>query len=187
MTDFTRAMIDEAFEQMGERLSRQHVVGELVVYGQAAILLQFDDDELVTTTDVDVRIDAHHGAIEKAAHEIARQHGWLRSWLSEAMTAYLPRRQSIRLFEMYPTAQRVGLRVWVALPEFLLALKLDACRHDDLNDAILLAKHVRYNHPAALGELFRSFFPDPPPDPIRDARRALFILDVADSFGGSQS
>src|ERR1044072_4949494 len=90
----TREMLDDAFVEMSGLIMRQHVVGEMVVFGQAAIMLQFP--EVATTDMVDVRIDAAHGAVQQAARAVATRRGWLFSWLSEQVPASLPPRRSLK-------------------------------------------------------------------------------------------
>src|ERR1044071_3058106 len=163
----TREMLDDAFVEMSGLIMRQHVVVEMVVFGQAAIMLQFP--EVATTDMVDVRIDAAHGAVQQAAHAIANRRGWLTSWLSEQGTASLPDHQSLKVYGPYPTREKLGLRVYVARPECLLAANLYSCRDADRAHIILLAHHLKITSPMALSETFRSFYPGHQPEAHRDA------------------
>lgn len=86
MVVLTRDVIEAAFRDMGEILLRERTVGEIAVYGGAAILLQFD--ATFATRDVDAVIGGAHVAVQRAAHEVARRRGWPTSWLSEAVSAY---------------------------------------------------------------------------------------------------
>jgi hypothetical protein len=118
----SRQDVEAAFREMGELLVRAGNVAEIAVFGGAAIMLQFAVN--FHTGDVDARVETgDHGAVMAAAAEVARRHGWLRSWLSEAVT-------------------RGGLRIYVAIPDYLLAMKLLAMRIGtrDEADAILLAR-----------------------------------------------
>jgi hypothetical protein len=177
---FTRQLVDDAFIEMSSLIMRQHVVGEIVVFGQAGIMLQFTE---VTTTDkVDVRIDAAHAAVQQAAQTVAAHRGWLASWLSEQATASLPERQSLKVYGAYPSREQLGLRVYVARPECLLAGKLYTCRDTDRADAVLLANHLKIKTPTGLSDLFRSFYPRHQPEPHRDARRAAFMMRIIETL-----
>jgi hypothetical protein len=171
----TREAIEDAFREMGEILVRQRKVGEIAVYGGAAILLQFD--ATFATRDVDAVIEGAHGAVQSAAQEVARRRDWPTGWLSEAVSAYLPRNRDLRSHASYPSESRVGLRVYVAPPEYILAMKLAALRvrSRDLEDAAMLARETGRTTAEALRDLHARFFPDQPLDP----RRAATVEEVA--------
>jgi hypothetical protein len=65
---------------------------------------------------VDAVIGGAHGAVQQAAHEIARRRGWPTGWLNEGVSIYLAQRRDLRLHANYPDDSRVGLRVYVAAP-----------------------------------------------------------------------
>src|SRR5215470_17573968 len=121
-----RSTIEAAFRIMGEYLLDRKALGEIAIYGGSAILFQFDWRR--TSDDVDARIisTGSHGLVAAAAREAASQLGLPRSWLSEsvAMYARLPEHVGDRIFVgVYPTPERVGLRVVAAKPAYILAMK----------------------------------------------------------------
>ncbi len=73
---------------MGAFLRDNKTVGEIVVYGGGAILLQFH--WRLSTQDVDAMVvsDGDHGLVRRAADQAAAELGLERSWLSEAVARY---------------------------------------------------------------------------------------------------
>src|SRR5271154_1539123 len=108
--ELAKAAVEDAFREMGEILVRAGKTADIAVYGGAAILLQFE--VTFRTTDVDAHVESgDHGALMQAAREVAERRGWLRSWLSEAVTMYLGEPGGTTLYGSYPSDARVGLRV----------------------------------------------------------------------------
>jgi hypothetical protein len=108
-----KAKIEEAFRLMGQYL------GEIVVYGGSAILLQFDWRRLSMDVDARVISAGNHGLVVEAMHYAAKQLGLLSSWLNESVTMYARRGEenADRVFVgTYPSAERCGLRVMAAKP-----------------------------------------------------------------------
>ena len=87
MADLTRTEIEQGFEELGERLRRQHLIGEIAVYGGAAMVLHYQINR--TTHDVDAIIAAEHTQVQRAVREIGRKYGWGEFWLNEAVSIYL--------------------------------------------------------------------------------------------------
>ncbi len=178
----TKASVEEAFRELGDILHRSRKFAEIAVYGGAAIILQFE--VTFRTRDVDVRVESgDHGALMQAAREVAERRGWLRSWLSEAVTTYLGEPGGTALHGSYPSDARAGLRVYVAKPDYLLAMKLRAMRtrSRDESDATLLARAGNVTSFEAMLALLRRYFPNEPPD----ERRAVIIRQFADRLNAS--
>jgi len=179
MQDLTKAAIEDAFREMGEILVRSGKLAEIAVYGGAAILLQFS--VTFRTSDVDAQVESgDHGALMDAARVVAQRRGWLRSWLSEAVTMYLGEPGGTSLHACYPSETRVGLRVYVARPDYLLAMKLRAMRigRRDEQDAALLARACGITTRAGLLSLLAKYFPKEPPD----ARRIAVVSQFAETL-----
>jgi hypothetical protein len=186
MQELTRAAVEDAFREIGEALYRARKLAEIAVYGGAAIMLQFE--VAFRTADVDVRVETgDHGALMEAAREVARRRGWRRSWLSEAVTTYLGEPGGTTLFKSYPSDARAGLRVYVAQPDYLLAMKLRAMRvgSRDEDDAAMLARATNSATFEVLMDLLRRYFPKEPPDARRTAvvRQFAELLNDDDDAG----
>ena len=176
MQELSRAVVEDAFRELGEILVRAGKTAEIAVYGGAAILLQFEVE--FRTTDVDAHVQSgDHGALMQAAKEIAERRGWLRSWLSEAVTVYLGEPDGTTLHGSYPSETRAGLRVYVAKPDYLLAMKLRAMRIGtrDEEDAALLARASKLSTFEAMITLLHRYFPKEPPDVRRAAVIRQFV------------
>jgi hypothetical protein len=163
-----RAKIEEAFRIMGQYLLERKAFGEIALYGGSAILYQFDWRR--TSEDVDARIisDGHHGMVALAAEQAAKQLGLARSWLDESVAMYARRLEedSDRIFVgVYPSPERVGLRVMAAKPSYILAMKLSALERStaddrDFQDAVHLGIACGVSTAEGLREVFVKFFPD---------------------------
>jgi hypothetical protein len=134
---FDRARFEEAFRIMGQYLLDRHVLGEIAIYGGSAILFQFDWRQ--TSEDIDARIisGSHHGVITRAAEEAGKRLGLPRSWLNETVTMYTRRGENAgdQVFVgVYPSPERVGLRVVAAKPSYILAMKLSALERPIADD-----------------------------------------------------
>jgi len=176
MQELSKAAVEDAFRETGEILVRSGKMAEIAVYGGAAIPLQFE--VTFRTTDVDAHVESgDHGALMKAARGVAERRGWLRSWLSEAVTMYLGEPGATTLHGNYPSETRVGLRVYVAKPDYLLAMKLRAMRigRRDEEDAALLARASDITTFEAMIALLHRYFPKEPPD----ARRVAIVGQFA--------
>lgn len=164
--DFTRESVVSAFTEVGERLFQRRKVGDIAVFGGSAMILQFDVD--FVTHDVDAVIDSEHGEVIAAVHDVARRRGWESSWLNEGVSVYLSqqRTSATRLYGEFPSAERVGLRVYVATAPYLLAMKLQAFRvgRRDVDDIVVLARHLGLSTVDELAEVAAVNFPDHPLD-----------------------
>jgi hypothetical protein len=161
-----RDKIEQAFRIMGHYLLDRKALGEIAIYGGSAILFQFDWHR--TSEDVDARIiEGDHGLVARAAEEAARQLDLPRSWLNESVAMYTRRQEadSDRVFVgVYPSSERVGLRVVAAKPTYLLAMKLNALERftaddRDFRDAVSLGVACGVTTGDGLRDIFRTFFP----------------------------
>jgi hypothetical protein len=159
-----RKVIEEAFRIMGQYLLDRKALGEIAIYGGSAIPLQFD--WRTTSEDVDARVlSGNHGLVTSAAAEAARQLELPRSWLSEGVYTRKGEATNDRIFVgVYPSPERVGLRVVAAKPSYMLAMKLSALERStaddrDFADAVQLAIACSVNTVDGLRETFRRVAP----------------------------
>jgi hypothetical protein len=167
-TPLDRTKIEEAFRLMGQYLLDRKALGEIVIYGGSAILLQFDWRRL--SMDVDARIvsAASHGLVVEATHQAAKQLRLPSSWLNESVAMYARRGEESadRVFiGTYPSAEQVGLRVMAAKPAYILAMKLGALERAtaddrDFLDAINLGAVCGVTTVEGLRGIFRIYFAD---------------------------
>lgn len=167
-TPLDKAKIEQAFRLMGQYLLDRKAFGEIAVYRGSAIMLQFE--WRLRSEDVDARVISagNHGPVMDAARYAAEQLGLSRSWLNENVTLYARRREvgADRVFVgLYPSFERFGLRVTVAKPEYMLAMKLSALERvtaddRDFNDAIQLGIDCAVTTVQGLQDVFKKYFSD---------------------------
>lgn len=165
-----RRGITELFRQLGERLQRRGVVGDVYVIGGAAMALAYDARR--ATRDIDA-VFLPHGIVLEEAHALAAELGLPRWWLNEQASVYIAPGgdpQAPLSFD-HP-----GLRVSTASPEHLLAMKVMAARRRDLEDLQLLVGLLGLTSVEQVVEVCTRVFPA---EPLRD--RALLVL--GDLFG----
>lgn len=130
------ALVDLLADLAG-RLDARGVTLEIYVVGGTAMVLAYDRDRL--TRDIDATWDT---AIDVSGevHAIATERGLPRDWLNDRVRPMLPlvvdedRLEALNL---------PGLRVSVASPRHMLAMKARAARDArDLDDIVLLCRHL---------------------------------------------
>ena len=129
-------MLRRALADLDLRLHRRRLTADVFVFGGAAMVLGFDARP--STRDVDAVWQPHSAVLEEAWN-VAAALELPRSWLNEQASAYLPagpRTGGAIAF------QGTALRVTLASPELLLAMKVRAARRGDLADIRTLAAHL---------------------------------------------
>ncbi len=119
-----RAMLTE----LADELRTRGVTGELFVVGGAAMVLAYDAQR--ATRDVDAVFEPKQSVYEAAA-EVARRRDLPPDWLNDAVKAFMHGDDpgAVQYLEL------PGLRVDVASPEYLLAMKIFAARAElDVED-----------------------------------------------------
>jgi hypothetical protein len=154
----SRDQIVRAFTRLGEILWRQKKRGEIAVFGGTAIVLEHDFRN--ATKGVDAKITGEHGAVIEAQRQVAAELGLPAYWLNEQATAYLSSKADFALFGTYPDELHPGLLVHVATPEYLLAMKAQSQRIDDMSDAVLLARETGLTSADQITDLVSRFYPD---------------------------
>ncbi|MEA2822158.1 MAG: hypothetical protein QOJ86_4162 [Bradyrhizobium sp.] len=168
--------ITKAFGMMGRYLRERHTVGEIAVYGGSAILLQFPWRK--ATEDVDAVFREPEAAVKDAAAYAAAKLGLPDEWLNDAVGGFTAETEPDGFFLFYgdyPKGGEMGLRVFLAKPEYLCAMKLKAVSRSsyddkDFNDLVELAIAAGITSETALRDLFSSFFPGEKIDPVAAAR-----------------
>ena len=98
---------------------------EISVYGGSALLLTFDFR--VATRDVDAVFNTDGAFVRRAADRIAEEFGWPPGWINDGVKGFLSLHDSDpaakALFRSYPAETGPGLRVFVATPDYLFAMK----------------------------------------------------------------
>ncbi len=171
---FDRDRLTQAFEHLGADLASRGTFLELAVYGGSALMLQFSWRR--GTEDVDAVLRPGYDArlLAPSVARVAEIMGLPGDWLNDAVGMFTPLNEPDALFRVsgtYPAVGTPGLRVLVATPHYLLAMKLLALRSvdrgdRDLKDAAALAREIGIRDAAALGRLYASIHGEPPRDDL---------------------
>ena len=138
MSHLTKADIRRLFELLDGELATQGVDGELYLVGGAVMCLALDARE--STRDVDGFFQPTK-VVREAARRVAARAGVPDTWLNDAVKGFLSSRGS---FEPY--LELPNLKVFVARPAYLLAMKCAALRlgeeFHDLEDVRFLLRYL---------------------------------------------
>lgn len=108
-------------------------VVEISVYGGSALVLTLNHRP--ATRDVDAVFEKDRSFVRRSAEAVASEFGWQPDWLNDGVKGFLSRADSDRdaksLFRTYPADDQPGLRVLVASPAYLFAMKCLAMRVGD--------------------------------------------------------
>lgn len=156
------ATITAAFGVMGRYLRDRDTVGEIAIYGGSAILLQFPWRK--ATEDVDAVFREPEAVVKGAAAFAAVELQSPDEWLNDAVGGFTPETEQDGFFLLYgdyPKGGGTGLRVFLAKPEYLCAMKLKALSRSsyddkDFKDLVELAVAAGIRTEPALRDLFSS-------------------------------
>jgi hypothetical protein len=167
MRPFDRQALEMAFAELGARAWALGRTVEIAVYGGSAVMLTLK--VRIATRDVDAVFEADKELVRGLARDIAAAHGWDESWLNDGVKGFLsaadndPKNKT--LFGTFPSEEQPGLRVFVARPEYLFAMKCRAMRvggsddKQDVEDIRQLAALIGLTTADAAMNLVLSFYP----------------------------
>jgi len=127
--------IERLFKLLNDELAKTNQTGEVYLVGGAVMCLVYD--ARASTKDVDALFKPA-AAIREAARRVALQARAADDWLNDGVKGYLSERGDFRRY-----VDHSNLRVMVASPEYLLAMKCLAMRlgaefHDEADIRFLL-------------------------------------------------
>jgi hypothetical protein len=150
----TTADIRRCLELLNDELGAVGVRGEVYLVGGAVMCLALDARP--ATRDVDAFFRPSR-AIREAAGRVAVRAGVPATWLNDAAKAYLSPRGDFASYLELP-----HLAVFVAHPEYLLAMKCAALRlgeeFRDLDDVRYLLRHLDITTPDQALAIVRKYF-----------------------------
>lgn len=166
----SRAESQRLLELLDEELRARDVLGELYLVGGAVMCLALNAREATRDVDAFFRPTA---AIREAAKAVARRADVPPGWLNDAVKGYLGEHGEYDAFLELP-----NLRVYVARPEYLLALKSMAMRigaeFADVDDVRYLLRYLNITSAdQAIGIVSRYFDADSIPLKTRLALEEL--------------
>ena len=147
--------IEEYLGRLSEALGRRNAVGEIVLFGGAAMVLAHR--ARVNTKDVDA-VFVPKKEVYLAAEEVTRLYGAPEGWLNDAVKGFLSDRGDTK-----PLLDLPYLKVFVAAPEYLLAMKCMSMRlgkdETDIGDIRFLMRHLGLRRPEAVLDIVEQYYP----------------------------
>jgi len=169
----TRDDMHRLFELLEAELAKDDVLGELYLVGGAVMCLALNARD--TTRDVGALFRPAR-QVRQAAARVAARAGMPEDWLKDAVKGYLSARG-----DFDPYLERPFLRVYVAEPHYLLAMKCAALRlgeeFHDLEDVRYLLRYLNVESAGAALDIVRRYFDDD-----RIPPKTRYALD--EIFGG---
>ncbi len=133
MRQLSRDDLRSLLQQLSDRLTAQGIRADLFIVGGAAMALAYNTRR--ATVDIDAVFEPKTRVYEAAA-EVAADNDLPNDWLNDAVKGLLPGADA----DAVDIMDLPGLRVQVASPRYLLALKVAAARVDrDSDDIQVLA------------------------------------------------
>jgi predicted nucleotidyltransferase len=164
---FDRATLDMALRELGRRAYAAGKIVEIAIYGGCAVVLTLDSRS--ATKDVDAVFEKDKDFVRKIAVQIAQDFGWDKDWLNDGVKGWLSAAEidpAAKVFlGTYPSEDQPGLRVFVARPEYLFAMKCRAMRiggiagSTDVDDIRRLAKAIGIKSAVEALDLVQAFYP----------------------------
>jgi hypothetical protein len=165
---FDRQSLQQALHELGRRAYAEGKSIEIAIYGGSALILTYD--WRVATRDVDAVFEADRQTVRRLAAEIADDIGWDRDWLNDGVKGFLSVADSDpeakRLFATYPSEDQPGLRVTVANPRYLFAMKCRAIwiggveESPDVDDIRQLPREIGITSFEEALQLVAEFYPN---------------------------
>lgn len=169
-----REGITSLLRELAAELQQRGAQADLFLVGGGAMALAYDARR--TTRDLDA-VFAPTAVVREAAAAVAAQNDLEEDWLNDAVKGFLPGKDpDPRLFFETPS-----LRVSVASPEYLLAMKLRASRVDlDVDDIRLLYRLCGFTTVEEGLELLEESYPSAPIPPKAQYLLAEIVGSLAD-------
>jgi hypothetical protein len=133
----TRQNLERAFRELGLRARAADKIVEIAVYGGSALVLTLPGR--VATKDIDAVMHHDQAWLRNAVAALAEENGWPPDWLNDGVKGWLSHRDADPdakyLFKTYPSEDEPGLRVFVASPHYLFAMKCLAMRIGGIDES----------------------------------------------------
>jgi hypothetical protein len=186
--NFDLAALESALGELGRRAYEAGRTVEIAVYGGSALLLTLN--RKINTGDVDAVFDKDKTFIKKLAADMAEELGWDENWLNDGVKGWLSAKDADpdvkSLFKTYPSEDEPGLRVFVAKPEYMFAMKCRAMRvggvdsSSDIDDIKLLARAIGIKSSEDALVLVEKFYPQN----VLEPKTRLGLEEIFSSLDG---
>lgn len=150
-----RSDIERYLRRLSDLLEEQAVVGEIVVFGGAAMVMAHH--ARVSTKDVDA-VFAPKQVIYEAAEKVVKDCNAPPGWLNDAVKGFVSDKGQIQ-----PLRDLPNLKVFTAVPEYLLAMKCMSMRigkdETDIKDIRFLMKKLGFSRAEEVFEIVEKYYP----------------------------
>ena len=177
-----RKTILKALSLLDDALRREEVIGEICIFGGAAMILAFDGK--FTTRDVDA-IFVPKSTLTDAIVMLANQLGLPAAWLNDGVKEFVSAKEDFTSDDM-PDFE--NLRVIRPSARYLLAMKCLASRiggygeRGDISDIKVLCKHLSCQTPESVTEIILDYYP-----PSQIPAKTQFLLEeIFQDFSSSE-
>jgi len=160
-----REQILHLFQELSEELARRGTRAEIFLVGGAAMALAYDARR--ATRDIDA-VFQPKDEVYSAAAAVASRHDLPDDWLNDGVKGFLPGDDP----QARPAYESEALRVDVASPQYLLAMKLLAARDEDVDDIVALYRLCGFTTVVEGLDLVESVYPGRPIAP-----KVQFLLE----------
>ena len=155
MQPLSRKRILELFGLLNDELAQTDTIGELHVVGGAVMCLALNARD--TTHDIDALFEPA-GVVREAARRVAARTGVPEDWLNDAVKGYVGPQNAFETF-----LELSHLRVFVAAPRYLLAMKAASMRlgaeFHDLDDVRFLLRYLNIRSAAEAMKIVEQYVP----------------------------
>lgn len=175
---FNRDAIISLFNDVGRRLEAVGSFAEVAICGSVSLMLQFDANRLAHDIDF-ISVNEESYELLEAIEEVADENGLDQEWFNDAVRFFQSSNPSYSAFGDFPPgAEAGGLRVYLATPQYLLAMSLISANRT--SDIWSLTETLGITEVDELESLFQSFYPS---DSLRPENRAM----LCDMFAQKQA
>ena len=163
---FDKDTLLEALNKLGELAFSKKRTIEIAIYGGSALMLTFD--WRVSTKDVDAVYEKDKSIINDLSKIVSEEFSLPEDWLNDGVKGFLSRadmKDEAKVFlGDFPSEDRPGIKVFLASPPYLFAMKCMALRFDneensDINDIIMLAKELNIETADMAFEVVEKYYP----------------------------
>lgn len=163
-----RNLMLKSLDLLNDKLRSGGEDGEILVFGGAAMCLSYGGRQY--TRDIDAIFEPKMSMYE-SAREVAKELNLPEDWLNDGVKGWLYKNpERTLLYELS------NLKVFIASPEYILAMKCHAARVDteDLEDAKVLVRVLGLKTPDEVFEIVESFIPKK----YLSIRTTVFVEDI---------
>lgn len=148
----TAEEIEKYFSEINDELAEKNVIGEICIYGGAAMCLAFNARP--ATKDVDAIFEPVK-IIRGAINKIAVKYNLNEGWLNFAVKIFVVGHEKQILLDFS------NLKVFAPVPDYLLAMKVLALRAEsfDSEDVSFLIKHLNLKTTQDILSIIENYYP----------------------------